>query len=367
LQLCINRTSILFSNMDICQVLIGLLSISVTGTLGVYYETTQLEDYCNNTITLLCPSSSNRGGTFRFWYVPRSTCNVKVTLSSNCYPSSDRFAVYVNIKESKIGPSDFIEIYENSTGTSYGSVLKRLSGGTTYAYMNPSSAGQFRTQYTARPTMTFKYIPGSLYSVSYQAVFDYNILQSPSNSYTGYDYYCSELNGYVHKDIMCDTSDRVNCPSSYSSSSPVYSVDRNSCSSTYTSSSGYYYYSYWNGGVIAGVVIASIGGIIFIAAMISLCVRASRHTAQTTTMMTTSTGAPVVVGAYQPPSRGLGGQQGYSTYPVQLAQGLAPPPSYSSVTYAASTPQPAMQPPYPQGNHQAPSCNTSAGAQPQKF
>jgi hypothetical protein len=369
--------------MGICQIVVGLLSISVTGTFGVNYDTTRMENYCSRTITLPCPSSTsstNRGGTLQFYYVPTATCSVKVTLSSSCYYSSDRFAIYVNIKESKIGPMDSIEIYENNTSVT-GILLKKLSGGTTYAHTNPSSAGQFRTQCTPRPTMTFKYIPGLIHSDSYQAVFDYNILQLPSNSYRGYDYYCSALNGYVHKDLMCDTNDRVNCPSSYSNDSLVYGVDWSSCSSiyttrsstyrtrssTYTYTGGYYYYSYWSGGVIAGIVIGSIGGIIFIAAMISLCVRASRNTTQTTTMMMTSTGAPVVVGGYQPSSMVLGGQQDYSRYPVQSPAGIAPPPSYSSAAYSASMPQPAMQPPYPQGNYQAPSSNAPAGAQPQKF
>jgi hypothetical protein len=302
-------------------------------------NTLNLENYCGSTITLPCPSSSyynNRYGTFRFYYVPTTTCIVKVTLSSSCDRSSDRFAIYANIKESKIGPLDLIEIYENSTGTTSGRLLKNLNGGTTSALTNPTSAGQFMTQFTARPTVTFKYNPRSVYLSSYQAYFDFNILQSSSNNYLSYDRYCSSLSGYVHKDLMCDSSDRVNCPSSYSSSSPVYDVDQSSCTSTSS--------IYLSSSAISGIVAGCIAALCLIGGLIGLCVRAHRRRQPGFMTQYNPSLAPTTIGGTtqsQPTMTELGQRGGPAPYPVQPVGVLAPPPAYSAVAYTA--PYPAAQ------------------------
>ncbi|XP_055348576.1 uncharacterized protein LOC129595558 [Paramacrobiotus metropolitanus] len=252
-----------------------------------YTAARDLENYCGSTLRISCPGSNGEAGRLRFYRMPRTVCQVTVTLESLCGVSSEYFMIYLNIRNSYMPTNSLMEIYDTSGSRTLG---KSWSGGESQPqYSNPTSAGQYLSRSARQPKISIEFTPSSSYPPDgiHEVFFDYVIL---SDTRSPYNTLCSALSGYVSNSLICDiTDDRVNCPDSYTPS--VYDMNaawyRQSCTfesgATITprtwppTTTSFYYgpahvsFSTLSGGAIAGIVIGCVAFVAIIIAIIVVC------------------------------------------------------------------------------------------------
>ncbi|XP_055348538.1 uncharacterized protein LOC129595522 [Paramacrobiotus metropolitanus] len=267
----------------VATVFLSFLTVSQINAAS-YTAARNLENYCDRTLSISCPSIYGEAGTLRFHYMPSTSCKVTVTLSSSsCGSSYEYFGIYLNIRKSYMPTSSTMQIYDTSSSRTLG---KSWNGGNQPQYSNPTSAGQYLSRSTRRPEISIEFTPSRSYppTSSHEVYFDYVIVSDTTSSYNTY---CRALSGYISDNLICDTSDdRVNCPSSYSAS--VYTMEaatsRQSCSTTTTrrttrraatTTANYDYlvptHGGLSGGAIAGIVIGCVAFVAIIIGIIVAC------------------------------------------------------------------------------------------------
>jgi hypothetical protein len=315
-----------------------LVAVSCIGIAhGFYYSTTNLESYCGSTLQLGCPYSYvdtyKRAGTLRFWNLPTSNCTVSVMIARYC---SNTAAMYFNIKKSVLPVNATIEIYENVTYSTAGSLVKVISGGTQQSHVNPTSVSQLLSSYNSAPLFTIKLTTDGSRNSSYEVIFDFvTLLKTSSSAQT----YCSALGGYILTDAMdCNTADdRVTCPYSYHTS--VYANPATALQGCALSD-----------GAIAGITVGTVVGVVLIITIFSLLCRNNRSSVSQYSSFgnnrpTVVIGSPVIIGGPRP------------TGQVSSWQVPAGAPSYAG--YSVDLP-----PPYPANESVPPTNHKAAGCQP---
>ncbi|XP_055349774.1 uncharacterized protein LOC129596501 [Paramacrobiotus metropolitanus] len=282
--------------MEASAIHVGILLVAIgcPSVFGVYYPTVDLQMWCGKNFTVSCPSTLNgRAGTLRLSPPPDYNCQVNFTLESNCGFSSDRYAIYFNIRKFDLPSSsgvnqDTMMIYEQQLPWPFTPTLvKQLSGYQT-AMTNPASVAQLLSSYSRRPSLTIQYLRQATTAPVYghELLIDYVIVEESS---TVGNTYCSALYGYVNDDYICDHdggNDRCNCPYTYTASlgsNPAYT--RGSNCGTHGGSIG----------LIVGAIMGSIGFIIIIVVVVLLARR--RH--HRILVARTCVHEPTVVGPYQ--------------------------------------------------------------------
>ncbi|OWA51505.1 hypothetical protein BV898_15985 [Hypsibius exemplaris] len=186
--------------------------------LDELYPIHNLAAYCNgdagSLLSLPCLSAaSDRAGTLVFYPYPRTSCNVTVAVNFSS-PCSTHYAIYFNFRDVHFQLGDSVEIYEDSQQKQ-----KLFGERTSKPYsVEPQSHGQLRSSiYSRSPAFELRFIKKNEEIPTWQTglVVDYIILRESLTSPE--ETTCKALGGSILDKHFCETGNRVNCPSRYSS------------------------------------------------------------------------------------------------------------------------------------------------------
>ncbi|OQV11962.1 hypothetical protein BV898_13757 [Hypsibius exemplaris] len=307
----------------------------VLSTSAATYKPYDLNDYCGSTITL---TSDELAGVLKFDSAPARSCTVNVTVDILSY---ETYAIYFNVKYLSLYQSK-VNIYESYTTTS-GSrlfkLVKQLPGGDVYSSFSPTSVAQLLSSYQSKVTLSIEFIRSSPNFTWNSRSFrlDYNVLRGQSRSD---NIYCTALSGYMHKDLYCETGDRVNCPNAYTSTIDVgnYAFWKNQgTSGTYGSSCRASPVSSYSPDIdtftIVGAIIGSVFSLTILVVIAQLICRHQRgrslhrHVQGVAVPMHSAASGPTTsVGPY------VVGQPNYPVQPQPYPQNfVGAPPTYAEV------------------------------------